>query len=326
MEGVTIHGCGLAGVFVGWRLWQRGIGFRHVGEREVGASWAAAGLVNPVTGKGMNVGWRLGEFIGEMGEFYLDAGSVLGRHYFKEVPVLRVFTSEKERAKFEDKKPELEPWIGDVYPVLSDVKEGDFGGVEWTGGGWVDVRSFLRDSLKFFEEEGGMGAPGPEVDVYCEGTKGLLEGEFSFLPNRLAKGEILEVEVPGWNEERILNRRGWSIPIGNDCYRVGATYEWDDLTNEPTEAGRLKLEKLVREFTDLPFEVRNHIAGVRPIVRNSEPVVGAHPQDPSSFVLNGLGSKGCLYGPKVAQQLVELILDGTPVDEELNLKAFGEPS
>ena len=127
-------------------------------------------------------------------------------------------------------------------------------------------------------------------------------------------------------EKRILNRRGWSIPIGDDCYRVGATYEWDDLTNEPTEAGRLKLESLVREFTDLPFEVRNHIAGVRPIVRNSEPVVGAHPQDPSSFVLNGLGSKGCLYGPKVAQQLVELILDGTPVDEELNLKAFGEPS
>ncbi|MGJ8724981.1 MAG: NAD(P)/FAD-dependent oxidoreductase [Roseibacillus sp.] len=326
MEGVTIHGCGLAGVFVGWRLWQRGVGFRHVGEQGVGASWAAAGLVNPVTGKGMNLGWRLGEFLEEMREFYLDAGSILGRHYFKEVPVLRVFADEKERAKFEAKKPELEPWICDVYPVLTDVKEGGFGGVEWNGGGWVDVRSFLRDSLKFFEEEGGVGAPGPRVDVYCEGIKGLLEGEFSFLPNRLAKGEILEVEVPGWNEERILNRRGWSIPIGNDCYRVGATYEWDDLTNEPTEKGRVKLESLVREFTDLPFEVRNHVAGVRPIVRNSEPVVGAHPQDSSSYVLNGLGSKGCLYGPKVAQQLVELVLDGRAVDEELNLSAFGEPS
>lgn len=321
MEGVTIHGCGLAGVFVGWRLWQRGISFRHVGERQVGASWAAAGLVNPVTGKGMNAGWRLGDFLEEMREFYLDAGSMLGRHYFKEVPVLRVFTDEKERAKFEAKKPELEAWVGDVYPYLTDVQGGGFGGVEWSGGGWVDVRAFLNDSLAFFEAEG-MGAPGPQVDVFCEGTKGLLDGEFSFLPNRLAKGEILEVEVPGWHEERILNRRGWCIPIGDDCYRVGATYGWDDLSDEPTVEGRAKLEALVREFVSLPFTVRNHIVGIRPIVRNSEPVAGVHPRNPSQFVLNGLGSKGCLYGPKVAQQLVGLILDGTPIEEELSMKAF----
>lgn len=321
MEGVTIHGCGLAGVFVGWRLWQRGISFRHVGERGVGASWAAAGLVNPVTGKGMNAGWRLAEFLEEMREFYLDAGSMMGRHYFREVPILRIFTDENERAKFEAKKPELEDWVGDVYPYLTDVEGGEFGGVEWSGGGWVDVRAFLNDSLAFFEEEG-AGAPGPKVDIYCEGAKGLLEGGFSFLPNRLAKGEILEVEVPGWNEERILNRRGWSIPIGDDCYRVGATYEWNDLSDEATEAGGEKLASLVREFTSLPFEVRDHIVGVRPIVRNSEPVVGIHPENTAQFVLNGLGSKGCLYGPKVAQQLVELVLDGRAVDEDLSIKSF----
>ena len=321
MEGVTIHGCGLAGVFLGWRLWQRGISFRHVGERGVGASAAAAGLVNPVTGKGMAVSWRLAEFLEEMREFYLDAGAMLGRHYFKELPVLRVFTDEKERKKFEAKQMELEPWLGDVYSVLTDVKGGEFGGVEWLGGGWVDVRGFLAASLAFFEEEG-MGAPGPPVEVFCEGAQGLLAGEFSYLPNRLAKGEILEVAIPSWKEERILNRRGWCIPIGNDCYRVGATYEWDDLTSNPTEAGRSKLGSLVREFTELPFEVRNHVAGVRPIVRNSEPVIGGHPDDDSQFVFNGLGSKGCLYGPKVAQHLVAHLLDGSPLDPALNVAAF----
>lgn len=321
MEGITIHGCGLAGVFAGWQLWKRGISFRHVGERGVGASWAAAGLVNPVTGKGMNISWRIDDFLEEMREFYLDAGSMLGRHYFQEAPVLRVFAGEKERRKFEEKQFELAPWVGDFYPTLTDVKDAEFGGVEWQGGGWVDVRGFLTDSLAFFKEEG-MGAPGPEVEIFCEGTKGLLEGEFCYLPSRLAKGEILEIEVPGWNEERILNRRGWCIPIGNDCYRVGATYEWDDLTNEPTEAGRIKLESLVREFTDLSFEIRNHVAGVRPIVRNSEPVLGKHPDEPKKFLLNGLGSKGCLYGPKVARQLVELILDERPIEKELSLATF----
>lgn len=321
MEAVTIHGCGLAGVFLGWRLWQRGISFRFEGKREVGASWAAAGLVNPVTGKGMNVSWRLSDFLEEMREFYLDAGAMLGRRYFHEGSVLRVFCNEKERTKFEKKKPELEPWLGDVFPVLTDVKDGDFGGVEWRGGGWVDVRGFLTDSLAFLEQEG-IGAPGPKVEVFCEGAKGLLAGDFSYLPNRLAKGEILEIEVPGWGEQRILNRNGWCIPIGGDRYRVGATYEWEDLSNEPTADGREKLEQLAATFTDLPFVVRNHVAGVRPIVRNSEPVVGKHPEAEEKYLFNGLGSKGCLYGPKVARQLVELILDGRAVEEGLRIEDF----
>ncbi|MBK1832743.1 NAD(P)/FAD-dependent oxidoreductase [Roseibacillus ishigakijimensis] len=319
MEGVTIHGCGLAGVFVGWHLWQRGISFRHVGEREVGASWAAAGLVNPVTGKGMNVSWRLADFLEGMREFYLDAGAMLGGRYFQESPVLRIFSDEKERQKFAHKQPALEPWIGDVYQVLTDVKGGEFGGVEWVGGGWVAVRQFVTDSLAFFTEEG-RGAPGPVVDVYCQGALGLQQGLFSSLPRRLAKGEILEVEIPGWGEERILNRRGWCIPIGKDIYRVGATYEWEDLDSEPTEEGRRRLQELVGEFTDRPFTVRNHVAGVRPIVRNSEPVVGAHPEEKSRYLLNGLGSKGCLYGPEAARQLVNLILDQQEVSADFSLQ------
>ncbi len=323
MEKVTIHGCGLAGVFLGWRLWQRGISFQHVGEAKKGASRVAAGLVNPVTGKGMNVSWRLGEFLEEMREFYFDTGAMLGRSYFKEVPVLRIFADEKEKKKFRRKQVELEPWIGDVYSVLGDVREGDFGGVEWSGGGWVEVRNFLDDSLAFFKEEN-LGAPGPEVEVYCEGSFGLQEGVFSYLPNRLAKGEILEVRVPGWREERILNRRGWCIPIGEEVFRVGATYEWDDLTNKSTDEGREKLVRLVKEFTDRPFEIKSHVAGVRPIVRNSEPVIGVHPENSSQFIFNGLGSKGCLYGPGVSRHFVEHLLDGKALDAELDVAAFEE--
>ncbi len=323
MDVVTIHGCGLAGIFLGWRLWQRGISFRHLGERGVGASQAAAGLINPVTGKGMNVSWRIDEFLEEMREFYLDTGAMLGKRYLHEQPVLRIFVDAKEVRKFEQKKTELEPWLGDVYPVLTDVKGGEFGGVEWLGGGWVDVRSFVHDSLQFFAQEG-IGAPGPAVDVFCEGSQGLLSGDFSYLPNRLAKGEILEVEVPGWGEQRILNRRGWCIPIGKNRYRVGATYEWEDLSSEPTPAGRAKLEQLMSEFTDLPYQVLGHVAGIRPIVRNSEPVIGPHPIEAQKYIFNGLGSKGCLYGPRAAGQLVSLLLDGQLVDEGLRVEDFSE--
>ena len=319
MEGVTIQGCGVAGVCLGWQLWWRGVPFRHEGQRRVGASWAAAGLVNPVTGKGMSVGWRLDDFLGEMAAFYAEVEKTLGKTYFHRLPVLRVFTDKKEIAKFQKKQPAMSQWVGTIYESLPDVKDGSWGGVEWVGGGWVDVRGFLDDSLAFFEKER-RSAESFSPQVFCEGTLGLSEGVFSFLPTRLAKGEILEVVVPGWDERRILNRRGWCIPLGGELYRVGATYEWDDLTNDPTPQGREKLEKLVREFTDRDFVVRNHVAGVRPIVRNSEPVVGSHPTQEGQYVLNGLGSKGCLYGPGAARQLVEFMLDGKAIDSSLSLR------
>lgn len=317
---VTIQGCGLAGVFLGWQLWKRGVAFRHLGEHRVGASHAAAGLVNPVTGKGMNVGWRLDEFLAEMGEFYDEVEALLGAQYFFRLPVLRVFTNEAEKAKFLRKKEGMAQWVGAFSEHLPDVKGGEAGGVEWLGGGWLNVRAFLKDSLAFFESWSGGATSG--VTVLCEGARGLRSGDFAYLPTRLAKGEILEISVPDWGESRILNRRGWSIPIGEDVYRVGATYEWDDLTDEPTPSGREKLERLVREFTDRDFTIRNHVAGVRPIVRNSEPVIGRHPTRQNLYLINGLGSKGCLYGPAVARALVELLLDGKPVDPQLDVAVF----
>jgi glycine/D-amino acid oxidase-like deaminating enzyme len=310
-------------MLLGWRLWQRGVGFRFEGDRQSGASRAAAGLVNPVTGKGMNSSWRLEEFLPEMKAFYLDVGSVLGRKYFREQPVLRIFSNENEAAKFKNKRSQLKTWIGEVYSVVDDVKHGQWGGVEWHGGGWLDVKGFVKDSLAFFAKETVV-ASTPDVTVYCEGAKGLRSGPFSYLPQRLAKGQILEVAVPDWNEQRILNRNGWCIPIGEDQYRIGATYEWKDLDSEPTEHGRAELENLVAQFTDLPFTVLSQVAGVRPIVRTSQPIIGKHPRDQQAFIFNGLGSKGCLYGPKVAQELVTHLLDGQPIDPDLDVTVFAK--
>ncbi|MEM7783542.1 MAG: FAD-dependent oxidoreductase [Planctomycetota bacterium] len=316
---LTIRGCGLAGVLLGWRLWQRGVTFRLEGRKDVGASKAAAGLVNPVTGKGMNTSWRLSDFLPEMKAFYGEIGALLGQNYFYEKPVLRIFSDEKERQKFFKKRVQLEPWIAKVHPILPHMKHGQWGGVQWHSGGWLNVRAFVEDSLEFFERE----CPGftePNATVYCEGAKGLQSGPFSFLPQRLAKGQIVEVTVPGWNENAILNRNGWCIPIGGDRYRVGATYEWDDLDDEPSEQGRLELEQRVAQFTDIAFTVVKQVAGVRPIIRTSQPVIGRHPEINDAFVLNGLGSKGCLYGPKVARELVSHLLDNQELDPDLDIK------
>lgn len=321
---IQIEGCGLAGVFVGWQLWFRGVDFEHTGDRLAGASQVAAGLVNPVTGKGMNVSWRCQDFLPEARQFFKKVESLLGAVYFHEREVLRIFADEKERRKFESRRAEIAIWVHRLYPELPEVKGADNGGVSWQGGGWVDVAGFLKASHSFFESHRHLSGQLPQgatepIRIWCQGAFGLQEGLFQGLPTRLAKGEILEFEAPGWEEKRILNRRGWLIPIGENLFRIGATYEWNDLSSEPTGSGLQWLLRLCREFTHQEVIPRKHVAGVRPIVRNSIPVVGEHEARPGNWILNGLGSKGCLYGPAAARQLVEALLDGHEIDPALTL-------
>ncbi len=239
---------------------------------------------------------------------------------------MRLFRNDEERAKFERKCDELGRWVGERDPPLDPRIKVPHGGVTWNGSGWLDTRAFLDASRDAFVRAGcyekrpaALADEDADLTVACLGAAGLGEGPFGFLPERRAKGEILTVKIPDLDEERIVSRGGWLIPLGGRHYRAGATYGWDDLSGQPTSAGRAEVEGLVRSFTDLPFEVVEHVAGVRPIVRRSQPVIGAHPEHARLYCFNGLGSKGVLYAPGVAECLAAHLVDGAPIEPELNL-------
>ncbi len=96
--------------------------------------------------------------------------------------------------------------------------------------------------------------------------------------------------------------------LGNELFRVGSTYEWQQLDNRPTSQGRDEITAKLREFLRLPFEVIEHQAAVRPIHRNQYPVFGLHPQHDQLGYFNGLGSKGTLHAPYFASQLAHQLM------------------
>jgi len=67
------------------------------------------------------------------------------------------------------------------------------------------------------------------------------------------------------------------------------------------------------------MEVIGHEAGIRPIVRNSMPVVGFHPEMKEVGFFNGLGSKGSLMAPAVAEHFASYLNGECELDEELTL-------
>ena len=329
---VTIVGQGLAGTCLAWRLWNRGRKFRLLhSESRRSTSSISAGLLTPVTGRNLNPSWRLGEFLPEAMKFYRKVERVLGEEFFREVPILRLFADEEERSRLERKGVEVLAWVAGYLEKGSGPYFAPHGGVTWKGGGWLDTRRFLESSKDFFSQAGVLRqqdvnlvnpCPLDGVMVLCAGAPGLGAGPFGFLPERRAKGELLTVRIEGLPEERVVSRNGWLIPLGEGLFRAGSTYRWDDLTDRITDAGREEIEELIRSFTSLPYEVVDHVAGVRPIVRQSRPVIGRHPLQENLAIFNGLGSKGVLYAPGAAERLASHLSEGTEIEEDLDVRAL----
>ena len=290
---IEVIGFGLAGACVALHLQKAGHLVRVVDDGKKGSSHVAAGLVNPVAGRNFEIGRNLAQSLAVALPFYHQ----LGNDLFHPAPIKRLWFDEKDRAKFERKRETFEEWIDQI----------DDQGVTWKGGGWLDCPRFIAAARKEFLDQGGefSSIRQSEESIWCTGAAGLIRGDFPNLGHRSAKGEILTVRVSGWNEKRILVKGGWIIPLGNECYRAGATYQWDHLESGPTMEGRQTIERIIRKFTNLEYEIIDHVAGIRPIIDRSNPSLRY--QRGLGWFFNGLGSKGVIYAPATALELLSKI-------------------
>ena len=132
----------------------------------------------------------------------------------------------------------------------------------------------------------------------------------------------MTIKAPDLKIDYAIKSSVFIIPIGNNLYTVGSTYNWDDKTNLPTQKGELELLTKLRTFINCNFEVVNHVAGVRPTVPDRRPLVGQHKEHKNLYVLNGLGSRGVMVGPYVAKQLYNFIENNTPIDKEICVNRY----
>lgn len=318
-----IVGQGLAGTCLAWCFLDRGAVFTISSDGRDGSSRVAAGMVNPVTGKNFAPSWRIAEFLPEAAEFYQKIESRLGVRFWHPLPVMRLARDAKEWQRIEARiaRPETAPWI--TSPVAPTP--GWHAAVELRGGARLDTRAFLDASKSHFEKLGiyqaaSVDALGSSHTIHCEGAAGLIANKLG--PHRCAKGEILTILAPDWPQAHIrIGAGGWLVPIGKGCFKVGSTYEWDILDSQPTDAGRDRVIEIACALGgDDAFTIIAHEAGVRPILRRSQPLIGRHPD--GAWVFNGLGSKGSLYAPGCARRLTTACLEGAIIEVDLDFQHF----
>ena len=164
--------------------------------------------------------------------------------------------------------------------------------------------------------------------VFCQGIAARENRFFADLPLHPARGDILEVQSQCVELDQVLHHDAWFVPMGQHRYLVGATYdrfETDTLATPASMAERFRGELIQRweSMTTGTFQGGQHTVlgqrwAIRPASYDRHPLLGAHDLVPNVFCLNGLGSKGTLMAPLLANRIIGAI-QGVPIEPSLLL-------
>ena len=234
---------------------------------------------------------------------------------------------------------------GQVVRRVIDAGSGvraPWGGFSMIGGGWLEPVPWLEATRAWLL---GQAAWSPEAIeeadvevgaehvvwkgvrarhlVFCHGLAAAGSGYFPGLPFRPASGDVLEVTLAGGAPAAVWNSGGkWLAPREDGTCLCGATYGFGEWVARPRPEGAVEIRRFLDGLLAGGYEVTGHRAGVRPILHQSRPVAGFHPDFPRVGMLNGLGSKGVLTAPWAASQLVDAMISGNALDPELDLAKF----
>lgn len=341
---VLIVGFGLAGWALTEVLKQEGKSFVVFNAEKKSSSSVATGIYNPVVLKRFTAVSHAQELMDFSIPYYANTAN--GNFQYP-MSIYRVFAKAAEQNNWMEAldKPVLSPYM------TSDIQNHDinniaaphgFGEVQHTGridtngllryasSKLVRINSFVQeqfdyDALTITNEGVVYKQWSARHIVFAEGVGVKYNPWFASLPIVPNKGEWLEVSCMGLQLSHMVKGSVFIVPLGNDRYRIGATYARTFESVTPTAENKAWLMNQFKKYTNLPFEVLFHGAGLRPTVPDRRPIVGRHPKFPLLSCINGLGSRGVLWAPFLASLLVKHLYTNAFLPDELQIRRFMRP-
>jgi len=337
-----IVGLGIAGVSLCEQLQKHGKSFMIVDNGGDGSTAKSGGVFNPTVLKRFTAAWNASAFFPVAVNFYKSLSVKLGNDFFVETPIFRIFKSVVEQNNWSvaSDKRELQKFLSTEFLKNENQSiKAPFGFGKVLGTAQIKTDSLLSTYRNFLENKGFLLSENFQYELiqqqentvvyknisakkilFAEGAKAV---ENPFFPTHTLignKGEYLIIKAPKLKLEALLKGSMYVIPLGNDNYKVGATYSRDDYSLTPTEIAREEILSKLKTFVNCPFELIGQTAGVRPTTKDHRPLLGSLIESPNLVFFNGLGSRGFLMAPLLSEILFGFLENSISLPKEMDIQ------
>lgn len=333
-----IIGQGLAGTCLSVQMHLKGVSHLIVDEPTLSkSSKVAAGLVNPIVLKRLKWVKDAELFMPTMLNFYENLESLLNVTLLKDANLHHIFNDNAQINHWceQSSKHPFSAYLDKISSENLENLKAPFGLGKLKNIYWLDTnnlmdawRSFslkqdilIHSKVSNFSINALRSKYRFDKAIICTGH--LSKNQYPILQHAfsLTRGEVLEIETSGFAIKNQAYHKGvFMLPLGNNRYKVGATYAWDNLQDQITTEGRSKLQSELDKFLKAPYKVLKHEAGVRPNTKDRKALLGEIEED--LYLFNGLGSRGALMAPYLSNILLEHLEHGKVIPLQWNVKRF----
>ena len=341
-------GQGIAGSLLAYRLIQARKTVRIIDSGlHHGSSIVAAGIINPITGRNYVKSWNFETLSTEITALYTELEQVLGISLLREVKILRTLFNTFDQNKWMSKsaRPDYKDYLGEIEknhedwsPVLRQnlplavTHHGKLADLpllvttlrsKWVEAGILETGCFDSRNLSCQSDYVSYGDLRAKDIIFCEGNGILNNRFFKSLPMIGYIGEVLKVKIPDIRTKNILKQKSFLVPLNEQIFWFGPfDHPHNSFEKAPSENGRRVLVQNLKNIIQAPFEVVEHLAGVRPTVIDRKPILGTHPHFSRIHIFNGLGTKGASLAPYFSKLLVEYLIANKPIPKSVNIDRF----
>ncbi len=346
-----VVGLGIAGLTFCEELEKNHKSFIVFDAGDITSTIVSAGVINPVVLKRFTPVWNAKEHIGSSILFYKELSKKLEIPLYKEMSMLRIFKSIEEQNNWmvaSDKK-ELESFL---EPKIIKNKNlcinAPFGFGQVNNTGRINPIELIKSYKNYLQSNDQLQNEVLDYNtlqltndsieykdfkankiVFCDGASAKRNPFFPqitknrkeplVIPN---KGEYILIKAPVLKLDSMLKSSLFIIPLGNDMYKVGATYDREDYTLGITQNAKDEMVIKLSKIINCDFEVIDQVAGIRPTTRDRRPFLGSLNEYENIIFFNGLGTRGITSAPSLAKNLYDYIENDIEIPKEMDIKRY----
>ncbi len=339
-----IVGLGIAGISLCEQFIENNKSFVVFDSGLNSATEVSGGVFNPVVLKRFTVAWNSKEFLEVAIPFYETLSKKLQIPVIEKIPVLRIFKNVEEQNDWSvaSDKLELTEYLSAQFLQNNNpCVRAPFGFGKVNGTGIVNAVSLLKAYRENLQKNGQLVNENFDYNSVLEKNgvvhyknfsakkiifaEGIAAVKNPFAPPKFLignKGEYLIIKAPQLDIKEILKGSVFIIPLGNGFYKVGATYKPEKYTYQTTKIARQHIELKLNKIINCPFEIIDHIAGVRPTTHDRRPLLGNFPGRENFVFFNGLGTHGIMMAPLLSELLFEFLEKEKPLPREIDINRY----